>query len=183
MVNETLDINKIAKWYEANKKPFISYMLKRYATLGPDDAEDLYQECIMVLHQNIVSNKLTKLTCSLSTYLIQIGINKANTLLRQCPPHVSEENQLDWERLYHLIGDETSPYQEEVYQIVDRIEQPCREILFSYYYDSFSMTTIADRLGYKDADVVKATKYRCMQKVKNMLHTVVKNNKQKATAR
>lgn len=181
MGTEILDLNKLAKWYEANKEPFIRFMLKRYSMLGPDDAEDLYQESIMALHQNICTNQLTELKCSLSTYLIKIGMNKANNLLKQNQPAFQKLNEFNWSSLSDLIGDDTNTYQNEVYDVVNRIEQPCRDILFGFYYDSYSMTTIAERLGYKDADVVKATKYRCIQKVKNMLHTRINLQKRKAT--
>lgn len=180
MSTETLDINKLSQWYETNKAPFIRFIGKHYDTLKSDDIEDLYQESIMALYQNIRTNKLTELKCSLSTYLIRIGMNKANSLLKQIQPVSEDQNDFNWDSLSHLTGDDTHPYQKEIYDVVNGIEQPCREILFGYYYDSFSMTTIAERLGYKDADTVKATKYRCMQKVKNMLHTRINYQKQKA---
>ena len=120
MGTEILDLNKLAKWYETNKEPFIRFMLKRYSTLGPDDAEDLYQESIMALHQNICTNQLTELKCSLSTYLIKIGINKANNLLKQNQPAFQKLNEFNWNSLSDLIGDDTNSYQNEVYEEIGR---------------------------------------------------------------
>lgn len=165
----------ISVFFKKNREPFIAYLLKQYSSLRREDAEDLYQESFLVLYQNVVSGKLTELTSSLSTYLFRIGINKTNdrfklnenkqTCSLEEHPEVASWGKIGME----FLEDMDSEKEKIVYEVIDNMESPCREMLFGFYYDKYDMEELASRLGYKDASVAKASKYKCIQKIKNVI--------------
>ncbi|MDL2247604.1 RNA polymerase sigma factor [Bacteroides sp. OttesenSCG-928-J23] len=172
-----LKVNKetVSTFFTESREPFIGYLLRHYTSLRREDAEDLYQESFIALHQNILSGKLTELTSSLYTYLLRIGINKTNDRLKLSGS--KQTCQLE-EHLWSMdekiaqmefIEDESPETEKIVYELIEKMESPCKEILFGYYYDKYNMEELALRLGYRDASVAKASKYRCMQKIKNII--------------
>ena len=94
--------------------------------------------------------------------MFQIGINKTIDRLRE------KGRDIDVPRLEDLLFD-VSGRDERVYDVVARMSSPCRDILFAFYWDRFSLEEIACQLEYKDAAVVKSQKYRCMRKVADLL--------------
>lgn len=167
---------EICAFYNANRTPFINFLLKKFDRLRTEDAEDLYQEAFLALHINIRTGKLVELTGSLSTYLLQIGIHKALDKFKLKESQTTDYLNEKPESISHmeLSEDDLTEHEKEVYQTINNLTSPCKEILFGFYYDKYSMCALADRLGYKDESVVKAMKYKCMQKVRNLLKYLFK---------
>ena len=179
-IKET-NIQTLTEWYNKNKKPFVNYLLSRYDQLRVEDAEDIYQESFVALYENVQSGRLSKLSSSLFTYLLRIGINKSNDLFKSANVRLQERGEFDWEKADNLFAtEEIDTNKELVYKVVENIENPCRDLLFGYYYDRLTMAALADSLGYKDADSVKAIKYKCIKKVKVILNGILANRNRKA---
>ena len=53
-----------------------------------------------------------------------------------------------------------------IYGLIEKLIEPCKKILFSFYYDHCSMEVIAQSMGMANSDVAKTQKSRCMGKVK-----------------
>ena len=158
-------VNKraLSLFYKKYKEEFLTWIGSRYDSLSREDVEDAYQEAFVALCENVASGKYEKrASCSLKTYLFQIGINKTIDRLRE------KGRDIDVPRLEDLLFD-VSGRDERVYDVVARMSSPCRDILFAFYWDRFSLEEIACQLEYKDAAVVKSQKYRCMRKVADLL--------------
>lgn len=169
MQSQNLDIANFTNWYNDNKLPFTRYLCAHFPDLDKEDVEDIYQESVLALYNNIRSKKLERLTCSLSTYLLQIGINKAHTETK----NIIKRKDTEWDK----VGEDDTAdneRQKKIYHIIEQMESHCRDILFGYYYDCFSMSDLAIRLNYKDASVAKSTKYKCLQKLKNFINITLK---------
>ncbi len=52
---------------------------------------------------------------------------------------------------------------------LEKLGEPCHSILKLFYYDSFSMESIAVKLDYKNTDVVKSQKLRCIKELRKAL--------------
>jgi RNA polymerase sigma factor (sigma-70 family) len=162
--SKALDIANITRFYEENSLPFKRYIANHFRDLSEEDVDDIYQDSFVALLENCRSGRLKELSCSLSTYILQIGIHKACTLAKKIYKDTSLPEE--W-------PEEQTEGQEDVYRIIDSLNSPCKELLFGYYYDSLSMEDLAVRLNYKDSNVAKTKKYQCMQKLKNYIRSVI----------
>ena len=61
---------------------------------------------------------------------------------------------------------EQEELQQAVHDIVINMDEPCKTILWSYYWGGNNMKEIAEMKGYNNADVAKSQKSRCLSKVK-----------------
>ena len=154
--------------YKRHRKEFIGWVWQQFK-MDPDDAADVFQDSIIILRRNIVSGKLSELTSSLKTYLFAIGKNtalsklKSNTKWYTNPDLIN--NQQDGQAL--VTGQlELSERQQWIKKLMGSLGEPCLSILRLFYYRSFSMEAIARELGYKNENVVKSQKLRCIKALK-----------------
>jgi RNA polymerase sigma-70 factor (ECF subfamily) len=170
------------------REAVLQYAYKRFGLSGLD-IEDLVQEALMTMFDNVQSGKLTGLTCNLKTYVIGILKNIASMKLREMKPFVGDINQSDNEdtvdpvdlevakaalRRWQENDGETELKENTVHDIVINMTDPCKTILWSYYWEGKSMRDIAEIMDYKNADVAKSKKSLCMTKVKAALEETFK---------
>ena len=62
-----------------------------------------------------------------------------------------------------------------VARLMETIGEPCKSILELFYFRGFSMEAIAERLQYKNENVVKTQKLRCLTSLKNMVRERYQN--------
>ncbi len=141
-----------------------------------ENAEDLFQEAIIVLYQNLLSRKDFFLTCSISTYLYEVSrrlwlkhLNKNGKTIHidntttdflvekivDVKPDIEEHEQFD-SRLQNL---QTA---------MGKLGEPCSSILKAYYNDNKSMHDIATIFGYTNEDSAKNQKYKCLIRLKKI---------------
>ena len=156
------------------KAPFIAHLAIKFPSLTLLDIEEFYDDAILALYQNVKDGKLKELTCSLQTYINRIGEHKAIDFLRKI--HLETEKLPDYEIIDY--SERTEEYwmaegdsmEEErkntIYHLVEKLVEPCKRILFSFYYDHCSMEAIAQVMGMANSDVAKTQKSRCMGKLK-----------------
>lgn len=156
--------------YQQYRKEFIRWVRKKYHC-SEDDAKEYYQLAFFTFYNQILSGKLTHITASIKTYLFGIGKNK-----------FYQQQREDSRYEHTLIEEQTKDYEQEIDQkkekehIYERMEEalnklgePCRQILMMVYYENRSMEYITERLGYKNAATTKNQKYKCMQRLRKML--------------
>ncbi len=156
----------------------IALLKKRYG-LPDEDCKDIFQEAFIVLWSDNNSGKLDGMTASLGTYFLGICINKARELLRSqgkmaavdiddaIASKAFVEEKAD-EILYAFDDDQplVEKKQKIVRQIVKDLPSPCDKLLWGFFRDNFSMTTLAQMFHYKTANAAKVTKHRCQEKFK-----------------
>lgn len=156
------------------KSPFISHLTIQYPTLSVLDVEEIYNDAILALYQNVKDGKLKELTCSLQTYINRIGDHKAIDIIRKNRLELEEfpeSEPLDYcertEEYWLADGDSMEEERKNtIYHLIEKLVEPCKKILFSFYYDHCSMEVIAKSMGMANSDVAKTQKNRCMGKVK-----------------
>lgn len=139
--------------------------------VNEDSCADIFQEAVMDLFLQARKGKLQEIACSLKTYLFAIGKNlllktlsnekrrNENTgLLTQFPGKVqnAEEASLD-ER------------QQFIMKVLANFAKPCKSIVRLFYFNAYSMSEIAVELKYKNEDVVKSQKSRCIKELKRLV--------------
>ena len=170
--------------FENEKGKAISFLRNRYS-ISDEDIEDIYQESLSALYLNIENGKLRELTCSFSSYFLQICNNQALKIVNKRKGikkgQITEDRTItnEYEVLEEKVDDLYSfcmTTEEEdrkvrmqllVNNIIASMTDTCKNILHGYYWDDFSTSTIADMFSFSDANSVKAQKYKCVKKFRD----------------
>ena len=170
--------------FEDEKGKAISFLRNRYS-ISDEDIEDIYQESLSALYLNIENGKLRELTCSFSSYFLQICNNQALKIVNKRKGikkgQIIEDRTItnEYEVLEEKVDDLYSfcmTTEEEdrkvrmqllVNNIIASMTDTCKNILHGYYWDDFSTSTIADMFSFSDANSVKAQKYKCVKKFRD----------------
>lgn len=155
--------------YKQHRQEFIGWAWQHFKMEG-DDAADVFQDTIIILRRNIISGKLVELTSSLKTYLFAIGKNTALSKMKSnrkwyTNPEVLQNQQDGQDLVVNKL--ELSERQLWIKNLMASLGEPCLSILRLFYYQSFSMEAIARELGYKNENVVKSQKLRCIKALKD----------------
>ncbi|MEK6479102.1 sigma-70 family RNA polymerase sigma factor [Catalinimonas sp. 4WD22] len=155
--------------YQAHRNGFIQWAQSTYQADEPT-AADAFQDAVICLHHNITRGKLETLTSSLKTYLFAIGKNILRKKLQR--ESVLDKDE-DWmiENLHAepLDNFATSDRQHFVANLMETIGEPCKTILKLFYFKGFSMGAIAKAMDYKNENVAKTQKLRCLTTLKHKL--------------
>ena len=174
IISHIQDNREVSRIYSELRAGFFAYNHITFPMIREEDREEIYNDSFIALCNNISSGKLQQLTCSLQTYINQIGKNKTIDLLRK-------KNSVQSLPEYEIIGcgnnldityDDNNAIaierQEEIYKLVKEMENDtCRKILFGFYWQRHSMEALAELIGLNNADVAKSTKVRCFTKLRN----------------
>ena len=169
--------------YVECKDQFIRTFLTKYPGLNINDLEEIYDDSTLAFYNNVKENKLVELTCSLQTYINRIGENKIIDLFRK--RRVMMESLPDYETMdfceraneYWLVDDDDFERDRKnvVFGVVKKMGEPCRTILYSFYYKKFTMEMIAQMMNFPNSDVAKTNKSRCMSKVRRVSEIELRN--------
>ena len=116
-----------------------------------DEAKDVFQDALVVFWQKARSGKLV-MTAKISTYIYSVCQN----LWRK---------ELDRKKM-----DMDSPEREKIIAAcLNQIGETCKKVLMYYYFEEMSMQEIADKLGFLNTDTAKTKKYKCKQKLDEVI--------------
>ena len=128
-----------------------------------DEARDVFQDALVVFWQKARSGKLV-LTSKISTYIYSICQNLWRKELDRKKRLSSEERDTSESM------DLDSPEREKIIaKCLDQLGETCRKVLMYYYFDDMSMQEIADKLGFANTDTAKTKKYKCKQKLDELI--------------
>lgn len=155
--------------YRNYRNEFIHWAVHNYSCTEPE-ARDVFQETVIRFYQNSTSGKLQVLTSDLKTYLWAIGkyqlLNlikyKNKTVTFSSPELINEIDRTD------SSGEESeqeSRNKELVSRCLAFLDDKSRRVIELYYLEGKDMASIAEELGYKNADVAKKKKYEVMKKL------------------
>jgi RNA polymerase sigma-70 factor (ECF subfamily) len=161
---------QLGRVYELYREEFLRWVLREYTT-DPDDGKDIYQVSILALAENIRSGRLAQLTSSLKTYLFAIGKNLALDMARKKKNFIGLDA---YEQLRTIAGEGDSSADDEamleaVRHAMERLGQPCRQLIESYYYGRRSMEEIAQEMLYKNPETAKNQKCKCMARLRGLV--------------
>lgn len=128
-----------------------------------DEARDVYQDALVVFWQKARSGKLV-LTSKISTYVYSICQNLWRKELDR-KKRLTNESKDSSETI-----DMDSPEREKIMaKCLNQLGETCRKVLMYYYFDEMSMQEIADKLGFANTDTAKTKKYKCKQKLDELV--------------
>ncbi len=155
--------------YQHHKPAFIAWAVP---TFQIDDARasDAFQDAVIALRANILEGKYKVGGSSLKTYLFAIAKNKLLYRFKRERKEMNFEDLSESEYLESPAWESLnrSPRAQAVSKAMVMLGEPCLSILKMFYYQTFSMEVIATRLNYKNEQVVKSQKVRCMQHLRKM---------------
>lgn len=155
-------------------KKFFSIILKHILNNNgtEEEAQDVYQESIIVLYQNAQKPEFT-LNCALQTYIYSIArrlwlkqLNKNSNVYK------IDSNNEGLE--FADVSEEINEYQEKELHIskmnesLESLGEPCKTLILDFYVQQLSMEDISEKFGYTNADNAKNQKYKCLQRLKRL---------------
>lgn len=155
--------------YESNRKPVTGFIMRNSGTT--EDANDVLQEALVILWERIRSGRF-EYKAQLSTFIFGTAKNLWSQRLRQkkhfssaeIDPEAHEDESPSM--LESLIETEQAKM---VRDALETIGEQCRKLLLLFYWEEQSMEEIASRLGFANADTVKAKKYQCKKALERAL--------------
>lgn len=128
-----------------------------------DEARDVYQDALVVFWQKARSANFV-LTSKMSTYIYSICQNLWRKELDRKKRLSNEEKDAV------EVTDMDKPEREKIIaKCLDQLGETCRKVLMYYYFDEMSMQEIADKLGFANTDTAKTKKYKCKQKLDELV--------------
>ncbi len=160
---------------------FIREGTKKYS-LPEEEAFDAYSDSVLSAIQKVISGNFEGRS-SLKTWLFQIFQNKCVDLLRKKATNKnSVHNTVSVSDMLHQLSDTAKTIVQKMIEKTDwellkkkvsELGEKCRELLL-LSADGYSDREVAAQLKYKSADVVKTSRLRCLDKLrqlyKNPLH-------------
>ena len=167
----------VRKWYVKLQPRFRAMISKNCPTLRMYEADDLYQDAFIAVHENLLAGRIKENT-SWSSYILTIGLNLARKQYRHDSITDSAEGGSTGGgtariarsvRAYiESLSDDDSLFKNQDAQSklgdeLTRTPEPCGSIIRLFYYSGLSMDKIAEMVGYKNAQTAKAKKSQCMK--------------------
>ena len=157
--------------YRDYRNEFVLWAVRNHACTV-EEAKDVFQQSIIIFYENIRSGKVTQITTLLKTYIFGIGKNKILELMRRNRKVEAQYNDQIFavdDGFYEDLDDEYEEKLSKVTHSLAKMGDPCKGILEQYYYHRKSMTEIAESMHYKNRDTVKNLKYKCLQRLRQLM--------------
>jgi RNA polymerase sigma-70 factor (ECF subfamily) len=170
---------ELKKVYSLYRNEFILWAMRNY-TCTNEEAQDIFQQVVVIFYENIKTGRLTEITNTVKTYLFSIGKNKILELLRKRKRSMSAEISdyfIDTNIFYGEGDDYSIKELDMVTNCLNKLGDPCKALLVHCFYHNHSMTEISDLLDYKNSDTAKNMKYKCIQRLKKLFNSEIKSNK------
>ena len=158
--------------------------------------DDAYQEAFIRLQQHILTERLTadNIQKSLLAYFKTIGRYVALEIINQRNKGHNQTNEEDDDDTIYIkeeselsddpMDDEpissdqsfdpnddmdTQERERIIRSLVEQLGKPCAPLLLGHLWENKTMETLAQELGYSNADSAKSQKAKCMKKVKTFV--------------
>lgn len=138
------------------------------------DAEDVYQDALLIILRKIADPEFN-LTSNLSTYMYSVcrflwsdELKKRN---KRFEVEIKEASIYSNEELG--INAEQIRSEKLAEKAFTAIGEKCKELLKLFYYSKNSLKEIASKLNFANEKVAKNQKYRCIEKAKENLKTLM----------
>ncbi len=133
-------------------------------------ARDIFQNALIVLLERLKAPDFI-LTCQARTYLHSVSINIWRNLKRtQAQRAIQVEISNHSNTLQESIYFEEIPYQyEKVAALLEKMGNPCKALLESFYFYQLSWEAIVEKFGYANAASARNQKYKCLERIRKEL--------------
>lgn len=151
--------------------PTIKYLIKKN-TGNEEDAEDIFQESLLVILKNVQKDEFF-LTCSFLTYLYSISRNlwmqRLKTKRRGMDNFELIEKIINIPESATFEMAEAEQLRYSIYrEHFNAMEKDCQRILM-LALEKYSSKEIADTMGYGSENYAKTKKYNCKERLKKAI--------------
>ena len=159
--------------YKLYRNEFLNWSFIHYK-INKEDGKDIFQDTLIAFYNNVKSGTLIHLTSDVKTYLFGIGKFKIINFIKKQQRSVTFSD-FDVLMVNEPISNEMIDKEENefikdaVKKYLDLQCEDCKKVLELYYFKDLDMKTIAQEMGYKNADVAKKKKYECFKKLAEMV--------------
>lgn len=133
------------------------------------DADDVFQEGLIVLYQNIAAKKFRG-DSSVSTYLYAIckfiWYKKLRQKGRYTDFEADYQHGVEDSPQVHLMATEQ---RQLIKKLLNQLEEGCRDILTLTIYYDHSMQEVAEKMGFKNEQNARNKKYKCLKRLKTLV--------------
>ncbi|MGF1636405.1 MAG: RNA polymerase sigma factor [Cyclobacteriaceae bacterium] len=168
------DSEILAKISQGDEKA-LEYLYKKYYRMmtrmilrnngSEDEAKDVFQDALVVFWQKATSGNLV-LSSKISTYIYSICLNLWRKELDRKSRLSHEEKDGEV-----FIKNEEEERLKIVTECIDELGDTCKKILTYHYFDGLPMSEIAEKLGYSNTDTAKTKKYKCKQRLYELIRS------------
>lgn len=169
------DRKRFKQFYLSKKDKFTRWAIKQFQ-LSDSESLELYQESMARLYEKIMERQIN-LNSKLEAYLYGLAKNivrnnfRKNAIQQKHEPRVTEH----WQSYY---DEEQNEYISKMKNLVVEVLLPqmkegCRQILKWFYFENRSLENIVSISDYKNKNVVKTQKSRCLQYLEHQLKDVM----------
>ncbi len=162
-----------ASWrtfYDDLRSPFRLFFLK-HTTWSPEQVGALYQDVMVVLHRKVTSGDLqAPLRSSLRTYLFGVG---KMLYRKQGGSKVQWEEEIPEVAVPASVEDHIAERERAAWvrDLLNRMDDKCREILEMVYLRGFSMESVAEDLQLSGAGSARKRKFDCLQRMRKLINS------------
>lgn len=151
--------------FETLYRQYYRMVAKQASDAGREDAEDLFQELLVILVRKIREPEF-RLSSKLGTYLYAIA---KNLILKNAnlKPEFSTGDISAFQRENPGVTEEEEEREKLEKQLIaiagflENMEEDCRRVLRLSFFDKRSQSEIAEEMGYAES-FVKVKKHRCL---------------------
>jgi RNA polymerase sigma factor (sigma-70 family) len=157
---------------------FIKEGIQKYS-FTEDESFNAYSDTILQALHNIITGVFENRS-SLKTYLFKIFTNKCVDLIRKKTTNKNSIHQTaEISQGMEMISDAAKTIIQQMTEKIDlqvlktkmnQLADSCRQLL-NMFAEGFSDKEIAVTMEYKSADVVKTSRLRCIDKLRQLYHT------------
>lgn len=164
------------------RERMVNYLYQQYAGyvyknskrfhLPVEDVNDLYADAIVALSRQVERGDFRS-ESKISTYLYSILSNKCKKKLSSL-----KESKEDYiEEMPHLSAKAKSMLQNLITQdqlswvdeLMKKLGETCRQILWDSEYYGYNLTEIAERVNYQSGPSVSSKKYKCLEQLRKLI--------------
>lgn len=158
----------LIKIFEKNYRYCIQH-LNLSTNCSLEDAEDLVMDAIIVLHEKIMLK--TYSNDNVQAFILKVATNmwlnqkRKNRKRLTFDPHFVDERFFISEA-ENMLDDERQKQVDITLHALNKLGGPCEALLRRNLIDRIPLGNLVGEFGYKNKDVMKTTKARCLKKLK-----------------
>ena len=149
--------------YKVFKSGFVLFA-KRYSD-QPDLRIEAYHEGVLGFYRIFKAGRYDPHKAGIKTLITQIGKNHLINRLKKD----ARDKLRDIEASQQNTSGPENVDVEEVREIMAKLGPQCREVLTYFYYHNYSIEAIMLKMEYKNENVVKSHKARCLKQLRSIM--------------
>ena len=137
-----------------------------------EDAEDIFQDSVISFIQLVQKDKFRG-DCSIGTFMYTLVRNAWLNELKKKKRSLAREEKYEKEKVTSEadVGESivTREIKKQIVELIESLGENCKKILMAFYYENLSIQEMLVNLPYENEQVVRNKKYKCLQKLQEIL--------------